>query len=73
MCLSLFCERGRENNCRLFFAAGRRDVYLVFKLLNASQTGRLSEEEFASIYDVISLKWKVINYLMFFPFLGSTP
>jgi len=37
-------------------------VYLIFKLLNVSKTGRLSEDEFSSIYDVISLKWKVANF-----------
>jgi len=40
-------------------ASGQRDVYLLFKLLNVSHTGLLSEEEFTSIYDVVSLKWKV--------------
>lgn len=39
--------------------ADRRDVYLSFKLLNVSRTGMLSEEEFMSIYDVVSLKWQV--------------
>jgi len=39
-------------------------MYLIFKLLNISKTGSLSEDEFTSIYDVISLKWKVMNFLL---------
>jgi len=50
----------QETTINCFFATGPRDVYLTFKLLNSSKTGYLSEDEFASIYDVISLKWKVI-------------
>jgi len=44
-------------------------VYLIFKLLNISRTGSLSEDEFASVYDVISLKWKVLNHLAFLYYL----
>jgi len=46
-------------NCH--FASGQRDIYLLFKLLNISHTGLLSEEEFSSIYDAVSLKWKVMS------------
>jgi len=53
----------RQLSC--LFATGRRDVYLVFKLLNVSKTGTLSEDEFASVYDVISLKWKVMDLCYF--------
>ena len=65
---SLFCQPflAKNNSLLLFFAAGHRDVYLIFKLLNVSKTGSLSEDEFASIYGVISLKWKVINSLQCF-------
>jgi len=45
-------------------------VYLIFKLLNVRKTGSLSEDEFTSIYEVISLKWKVVSvFFAFFVFV----
>ncbi|RUS82903.1 hypothetical protein EGW08_009326 [Elysia chlorotica] len=37
----------------------RREYYLMFKSLNTSKSGTLSNEEFFRVYDVARLKWKL--------------
>ncbi|GFS20547.1 two pore calcium channel protein 1-like [Elysia marginata] len=37
----------------------RREYYLMFKSLNSSKSGTLSNEEFFRVYDVVRLKWKL--------------
>ncbi|XP_049818861.1 two pore calcium channel protein 1-like isoform X2 [Aethina tumida] len=34
-----------------------RDVVLIFRYLNKSETGYLSEEEFLNVFDAVSLRW----------------
>lgn len=36
---------------------GLRDVVLIFRYLNKSETGYLSEEEFLNVFDAVSLRW----------------
>lgn len=36
----------------------QRDVVLIFRQLNASGTGLLTQDEFLNIYDAISLRWR---------------
>lgn len=42
---------------QLFLAA--RDVVLIFRQLNQSDTGGLTQEEFLNIYDAVTLKWHI--------------
>lgn len=44
----------------IFFLA-QRDVVLIFRQLNASGTGLLTQDEFLNIYDAISLRWRHKN------------
>ncbi|XP_018562124.1 two pore calcium channel protein 1 isoform X2 [Anoplophora glabripennis] len=37
----------------------QRDVVLIFRQLNASNTGLLTQDEFLNIYDAITLKWRI--------------
>jgi hypothetical protein len=38
---------------------GRRDGYLIFKMLNTSRLGKLNLDEFHEIYQAIDLQWIV--------------
>lgn len=40
------------------FLKGVRDVVLMFKQLNRSNTGYLSLEEFVNVYDAVSIRWE---------------
>lgn len=40
------------------FVLGQRDVILIFRQLNASNTGLLTQDEFLNIYDAVSLRWR---------------
>lgn len=44
-----------------FYISELRDVVLIFRQLNISNNGLLTEEEFLNIYDVITLKWRNKN------------
>lgn len=45
--------------CDFKIFTGDRDVVLIFRQLNASGTGALTQEEFFGIYDAVTLKWHV--------------
>lgn len=38
---------------------GQRDVVLIFRQLNQSNTGALTQDEFLNIYDAVTLRWRL--------------
>ncbi|KAL1502414.1 hypothetical protein ABEB36_007557 [Hypothenemus hampei] len=64
----LLVSRQNPNNLRFkqfqglmrYFSpkTSQRDVILVFRQMNISNTGMLTQEEFLNIYDALSLRWR---------------
>lgn len=54
---------------------GRRDGYLVFKMLNMGTSGKLTLEEFHKIYEAIDLQWMVglIDYILCWYYMNDMP
>lgn len=42
-----------------YISLAYREVYLMFRLLNTSESGIIDVNEFYHIYDVLDMKWRV--------------
>lgn len=45
----------------IYFCLAYREMYLMFRLLNTSDSGIINLNEFYHIYDVLDMKWRIRN------------